>query len=55
MPENPPTARAMGTRFHSLVTTMLLIAMSMLIVRDILVRRWSSVTPPSSDVTERTR
>jgi hypothetical protein len=37
-------------RFRGIVTTMLLIALSILIVRDIIVRRWGS-PPPSSDVT----
>jgi hypothetical protein len=44
---NPPTARAATrTRFHSMVATMLLVALSVLIVRDILLRRWGSATPP---------
>jgi hypothetical protein len=53
MRKSSPTARAIARRrFHSIVTTMLLIALSALIVRDILVRRWGS-PPPSSDVTRR--
>lgn len=39
-------------QFRSLVTTMLVIALSLLIVRDILVRRWGS-PPPAPDVTRR--
>jgi len=53
MRKNRPTARAIARpRFQSIVTTMLVMALSVLIVRDILVRRWSS-PPPSSDVTRR--
>jgi len=54
MHKNLPTGRvAARTRFHSILTTMLLIALSVMIVRDILIRRWGSATPPSSDVTRR--
>ncbi len=50
-----PIARAVPqTRFRSIVTTMLVIALSVLIVRDILVRRWGS-PPPAPDVTRRLR
>ena len=42
-------------RFRGLVTTMLLILISVMIVRDILVRRWSAAPPPASDVTEQSR
>jgi hypothetical protein len=53
MRKNRPTARATARpRLHSIVTTMLLIALSLLIVRDILVRRWGS-PPPAPDVTRR--
>jgi hypothetical protein len=53
MRKNWPTARAVTrTRFHSIVTTMLLMALGVLIVRDIILRRWGS-PPPSSDVTRR--
>jgi hypothetical protein len=40
------------TRFRGTVTTMLVIALSLLIVRDILVRRWGSPTA-APDVTRR--
>ncbi|WP_172806045.1 hypothetical protein [Bradyrhizobium erythrophlei] len=48
-----PTARAVPrTRFRGTVMTMLVMALSVLIVRDILARRWS--TPPAApDVTRR--
>jgi hypothetical protein len=54
MRKNRPAARAIARpRFQSIVTTMLLIALSVLIVRDIIIRRWSSAAPPSSGVTRR--
>ena len=39
-------------RYRNTVTTIMLILMTVLIVRDILVRRWAS-PPPSPDVTRR--
>jgi hypothetical protein len=39
-------------RFRSTITTIMLILMTVMIVRDILVRRWGS-PPPSPDVTRR--
>jgi hypothetical protein len=54
MQKNSPTARAIARpRFHGIVTTMLLVALSFMIVMDILVRRWGSATPPAPDVTRR--
>jgi len=44
-----------GPRLRRAVTTLLFILISVMIVRDILVRRWSSPAPPASDVTERSR
>ena len=56
MPERlPAPTDAARSRFRSLITTTLLIMISVLIVRDIFVPRWSSATPPASDVTERSR
>ena len=56
MPERLPTPTdAARSRFRSLITTTLLIMISVLIVRDIFVRRWGAATPPASDVTERSR
>ncbi len=48
-----PGARAVTRpKFRGLVTTMLVLALSLLMIRDILVRRWGS--PPSApDVTRR--
>ena len=54
MPENLPTTRdAAPSRLRSTVTTILLIMLSVMIVRDIFVRRWGSTAPASSDVTQR--
>jgi hypothetical protein len=53
MPKNRSTADAVARpRFYSIVTTMLLMALSVLIVRDIIVRWWGS-PPPAPDVTRR--
>jgi hypothetical protein len=54
MPENPTTTReAAPSRIRRAVTTLLMIALAVMIVRDILVRRWGAAAPPSSDVTQR--
>jgi hypothetical protein len=54
MRRRSPTARAIAhLRYRSIVTTMLVMVLSLLIVRDIIIRRWGSSTPPSSDVTRR--
>ena len=59
MRKSSPTARAIARlRYRSIVTTMLvmalslLIALSVMIVRDIIIRRWGS-PPPAPDVTRR--
>jgi hypothetical protein len=56
MPESLPESSA-GTRprFRSVITTSLLIMISVMIVRDILVRRWGGSAPPASDVTRQSR
>lgn len=55
-PDNPPeTIDAPRSRLRGLVTTILMILISVMIVRDILVRRWSAAPPPASDVTEQSR
>ena len=54
MRRKSPTARAATRiRFRSIVTTMLLMALTVLIVRDILVKRWSSSQTNNPDVTRR--
>ncbi len=45
----PPSDR----RARSIVPTILLVMLALLIVRDILVRRWSAERHPLSDVTRR--
>jgi hypothetical protein len=56
MPESPPAPRdAARPRFRSTVTTLLVVMIAVMIVRDILVRRWGSTAPPASDVTQRSR
>ncbi len=53
MPKNRAVARvAARPRFRSAVTTIMLILMTVMIVRDIIVRRWGS-PPPSPEVTRR--
>jgi hypothetical protein len=52
LPAPPDGARS---RFRSVITTVLLIMISVMIVRDIFVRRWSGATPPASDVTRQSR
>jgi hypothetical protein len=53
MPKNRAIARvAARPRFRSAVTTIMLILMTVMIVRDIIVRRWAA-TPPSPDMTRR--
>ena len=51
MPESlPSTGDGARPRFRSVITTVLLIMISVMIVRDIFVRRWGAATPPASDV-----
>jgi hypothetical protein len=40
-------------RWRGAITTMLMILVAVMIVRDIFARRWGSAPPPSSDVTHR--
>jgi hypothetical protein len=47
----PEPIDAARSRFRAMVTTILLILISVMIVRDIFVRRWSAAAPPSRDVT----
>ena len=43
------------SRGRSLVTTILLIMIAVMIVRDIFVRRWGTAAPAASDVTQHSR
>jgi hypothetical protein len=51
----PAPGDAARPRFRGIVTTLLVIMIAVMIVRDILVRRWGPATPPASDVTQRSR
>jgi hypothetical protein len=50
-PTNRPQARVSGQR--PIVTSLLLIMLAVMIVRDILVRKWGSERRPLPDVTRR--
>jgi hypothetical protein len=52
MPKSRPARALARSRFRGAVTTIMLILMTAMIVRDIIVRRWGS-PPPSPDVTRR--
>ena len=53
MAESPAISNdAARSRVRSVITTVLLIMISVMIVRDILVRRWGAAPPPASDVTQ---
>ena len=53
MPESLPAPHdAARPRFRGIVTTLLVIMIAVMIVRDILVRRWGGATPPASGVTQ---
>ena len=52
LPEPDPGARP---RFRRVITTVLLIMISVMIVRDLLVRRWGGSAPPAADVTRQSR
>jgi hypothetical protein len=55
MPESLPEPGAGAhPRFRSVITTVLLIMITVMIVRDILVRRWGAATP-ASDVVGQSR
>ena len=56
MPESLPAPYdGARPRVRSAITTVLLIMISVMIVRDIFVRRWGAATPPASDVTRQSR
>jgi hypothetical protein len=52
MPKNL-TPKRDAARLRGTLTTILLIMLSVMIVRDILVRRWGSAPAASADVTRR--
>ncbi|MGY3618594.1 putative membrane protein YccC [Bradyrhizobium sp. USDA 10063] len=56
MAENLPTiGDAARPRLRSVITTIVLILISVMIVRDIFVRRWSSPSAPATDTTQHSR
>ena len=55
MPDLQATEDVARPRLRRTVTTILFILISVMIVRDILVRRWGGPTPPATDVTQRSR
>jgi hypothetical protein len=48
-----PSRRASALRARGIVMTVLLIMLGVMIVRDLLIRRWSAPGQPSDDVTQR--
>ena len=50
-----PSRPGARPRFRSVITTVLLIMISVMIVRDLLVRRWGGAAPPASDVVRPSR
>jgi hypothetical protein len=56
MPDSLPAPRdGARSRVRSVITTVLLIMISVMIVRDIFVRRWGAATTPATDVTRQSR
>ena len=56
MPESiPSVSGAARPRLRGIVTAIVLIMISIMIVRDILLRRWNASPPSPSNVTERSR
>jgi hypothetical protein len=53
MPQAGRPQPGRGPQRRTLVTSLLLILLAVMIVRDILVRRWSAERPPPSGVTRR--
>jgi hypothetical protein len=56
MPESlPATSDHARPRFRGAITTVVVMLIAVMIVRDIFVRRWGSAPPAASDVTQRSR
>jgi hypothetical protein len=51
----PEPVDAARSRLRGIVTTILLILISVMIVRDIFMRHWSAAAPPAPDVTQHSR
>jgi hypothetical protein len=52
MSEHLPAIEAARPRWRGLVTTVMLILISVMIVRDILIRRWTASPPTPPDTTQ---
>ncbi|WGR95389.1 hypothetical protein MTX26_05945 [Bradyrhizobium sp. ISRA443] len=55
MSENLPATDVARPRLRSLVTTVMLVLISVMIVRDILVRRLAATPPSPPDTTQQSR
>jgi hypothetical protein len=55
MAQDQPTTRDAPNLRGRTITTILVILIAVMIVRDIFVRRWSPAVPPATDVTQRSR
>ena len=55
MAANPPTTRDGPNRRARIITTILMIMIAVMIVRDIFVRRWGTTAPAAPDVTQHSR
>ena len=56
MRKDPPAAGDDARpRFRGTITTLVVMLIAVMIVRDIFVRRWGSAPPAASDVTQRSR
>jgi hypothetical protein len=53
--DRPKARRAAHSRPRSLIATLLMIGLAVMIVRDIVVRRFVGTAPTTPDVTERSR
>ncbi len=53
MAANQPTTRDAPNPRARTITTILVIMLAVMIVRDIFARRWSSTAPPPPNVTQR--
>jgi hypothetical protein len=55
MSETSPATNVARPRLRSLVTTIVFVLISVMIVRDILVRRWTGTPTPPADTTQQSR
>ncbi len=55
MAQNQPITREAASPRGRIITTILMIMIAAMIVRDIFARRWGHATPPATDMTQRSR